>query len=232
MNEFEFIKMPVEFARLFQVNMESIGVHFKSLPSKAINNKAFYSLAKITFPSESAEEFDFSVILKKNGWHGVRDQMTSQYLHFAKYGKYAKKLDQTLIHELVDLEEDFSNYSVQGFSRAYLLGFYFKLWQLQGESPVYANEAFSIIKDKKFQSLFEASANRLAQTDIMILLVLHFRDYLGEQKLRSLIASSKGFTALYNELDSSMKNLFMRNIARYLYSVGDEKMMISILPQR
>ncbi len=232
MEYFEFVTMPVEFARLFQVNMESVGISFKSLPTKAVSNKAFYSLAKMSFPSESGEEFDFSVILKKLGWHGVRDKLANQYLHFAKYNQYSKKLETTLIHDLVDLEEDYSLYSVQGFSRAYLLGFYFKLWELQGENPAYAKEIVSIIRDKNFKSLIEISSNRIAQTDVMILLMLHFKDFLGMEKLKSLISSAKGFLTIYNSLSSENRNLLMRNISRYLLSVGDEKMLTTLLPQR
>ncbi len=222
--------MPVEFTRLYIANMESVGVHFKSLAAKAVNNKSFYHLAKMTFPMEYNGDFDFAVVLKKLGWHGVRDQMTAQYLSYAQSGQFKKDYDIRLIHELTDLEETFSNYRMQGFSRVYLLGFYFKLWQITGEDPLYANEVFAKLKDKKFTSLLQISSSRTEFLDILLILMLHFQEFLGLPKLSSHIANGKAFREIFAELKDPQKKQLTQNLSYYTMSIGDENFLFKPLP--
>ena len=115
-------------------------------------------------------------------------------------------------------ERKVSPYSVNGFSRAYLFGYYLKMARIHTNSSEEFN--FLNISDEVINVL-SYTKSRVIKIDWLLMMVIHFNFFLGNKVLVTELKKDTKFDVLYDSLSEEEKTLFLENMLAYGASIDD-----------
>lgn len=145
--------------------------------------------------------------------------MTNAYVDYALTGRFPTKPDVYNMTSIIDLEEELKPFTVGGYSRGFLLGFYLKMARIKLEK---AGKEFNPI-NSDIVKILKLSKIKIIKVDWLILNIFHFEGFLGRESLLTAIDGEIGFEKLYNKLSEDQKTTMMGNLLSYGSSVGDEE---------
>lgn len=222
------IKMPDYFTRLLRGNMQPagdlfrfLGVYFQDCSS--LNALTLYSFADI----DPQARIDF--FIKNLGWHGLRNRLTSLFLHYAEFGYFPTTTFPERVEPLVKLEELYKNSCVANFSRVFLLAFYLELIPYDENHP--KDHAVAIPNLKVVEELFPLfsrfSKSKVVKLDIIILIVLHLISFLGREEVEKALAKGLSYHDILKKITPVQNELLVANMLNYGASVGEEEIFCS-----
>jgi hypothetical protein len=149
--------------------------------------------------------------------------MTNVYVDYALTGEFPTRPNIHNIASIIDLEEEVKSYTVAGFSRGFLLGFYLRMAEIQMEQQ---GRDFAIVTDELID-IFKKSKIKIVKLDWLLLSLYHLEGYLGRELLLDEIDKGIKFEKLYKKLTEEQKSVMMGNLLSYGYSIGDHEIFYS-----
>jgi hypothetical protein len=218
-----FVKLPQEFLTLLKSNLaltHSTETIYELLHSRP----ALHLILKKAFA-----EFDDGRGLDKTmralGWANFRERLGSIYLYKSIYGDYPQKTDMGLVEEIRHFEQRFSEHSIHGFSRLYMLGFYLKLANIDLQNR--ANNHLTEIKvPEEVSFVLKLSQGRSDKIDWLILSILHFIHFLGPELLINSLVSGKKFNDLYDLVNENDRKIMEQNLLAYAASINEGEIFL------
>lgn len=215
-DNFPVINLPDYLTVILQSNMQVSGQNFEGLKKFIYSRPPLLVLVKKVF-RDLGSNVDVGNIIKSLGWIGFRNRIVNAILEYELKGNFQDALDTSLIIDLVNLEEDLKSYEVSGYSRGFLLAFYLKMIEINREK--HNKSPFAL--DLNFIPYFEFSNSRFPKIDWSYLMIVHFGEFLGEDKLKQKLVTKIGFDQIYSELREEHKITFAENMLSYGCSVGE-----------
>jgi hypothetical protein len=213
--ELAYIDLPDYFTRLLCSNMQNGEDNFKNLASYINSNPGFKGLVKRSF-LDVDEKGRIETIVKSLGWFGFRNRMSALFLEYQLNGQFPIKPNLELCHELVALEEKVKSQTVEGFSRAFLLGFYWKLHRYKDNNQFV--DSFNWIE---IQDLLKHSKAKVIKIDWLLFSILHLQNFLGKEVVREALKGSADYKDLYESLDEKQKRIYIQNSLSYGASINE-----------
>lgn len=210
--------LPLEFVSLLK----------ESLPTVTSPDQIFSSIrpneALYTVLGRAFKEFDDGRGLEKTmialGWPSFRERMASIFVSKSIHGIYPNKTSLDDVEDIIQLENRFSDQSVHGYSRVFLLGFYLRLANIQIQRR--ENNRFKeILIPKEVELILNLSQGRTEKIDWLILITLHLIDSLGAQMLTNYLLSGKKFNDLYGLMQADQRKNMMDNLLAYGLSISE-----------
>lgn len=215
--------LPKEFVQLLKMNLSANGA--AQIFDVLRNNRGLMDVLDIAF-----REFNDGRGLEKTmialGWANFRDRFASIYVYKAIHGKYPLKTDMGLVEEIQRFETTYSEMSVSGQSRAFLLGFYLKLAQIRTQE-LEKNKFLELrLPDESIIPVLRISQARAEKIDWMILTTFHISEAIGEKALAGAIMSGKGFDEIYRMMDDESRRIMHDNLLSYGMSIQEPEMFL------
>lgn len=155
-------------------------------------------------------------IVKSLGWYGFRNRLAAVFLEYQLSGRFPLTPNLDLCHELIELEDKVKLHTVEGFSRAFLLGFYWKLHRYKEK-----NEFVETFPWEDLLNVMGKSKARVVKIDWLLLTMAHMYCYMGKEVLREALKGSPDYKDLYNKMDDAQKKQFMMNSLSYGASIHE-----------
>jgi hypothetical protein len=156
------------------------------------------------------------------GWSHFRDRFASLYIFKSIYGHFPQKTDMSLVEDIKNIETLYSDFSIQSYSRLFLLGLYLSLANIEvrhkeGQLNVPLQLPIEVL------DVMRLSQVRSERIDWLILMVWHFISYLGKQQLIARLSSGASFSELYKEISPEEQLHFTQNLLTYGASVQEDE---------
>jgi hypothetical protein len=215
-----FVKMPQEFITLLKSNLSVTPSSPAPIFDVIRPNPALYRVLEVAF-AEFDDGRGIEKLMLALGWPNFRDRMASVFIYKSLFGDYPSKTSMELIEDLKQIEQDFSDHSVHGYSRIFMLGFYFKLANFKIRSrPEFAkNQEINI--DPGIPSILKLSQGRTEKLDWLYLIVIHLVQALGHEKVKKAIGEGRKLEELYAELEREQREQMLHNLLAYGASINE-----------
>ncbi len=215
--------LPAEFVTLLKANLPT------STSSQQIFDVIRPNLSLYSILENGFREFNDGRGLEKTmtalGWSNFRDRMASLYIHKAVFGSFPNKTSMELVEDIKNLESRFSENSVHGFSRIFLLGFYLRLANIQIQNR--ENNQFLEIKiPEEVAPILKISQGKSEKVDWLILIVMHFLYGLGEKIVINSLVNGKSFDELYSMMTPENRKTMMDNLLAYGTSIREPDIFV------
>ncbi len=220
---FPHVVLPKELVQLLKSNQNanSAGPVFEILKS----NRGLYEVLDVAF-----KEFNDGRGLEKTmvalGWANFRDRFASLYIYKAIHGNFPAKTDMGLVEDIQRFENTFSEMSVSGHSRAFLLGFYMKLAQIRTQELEKNKFLEYQLPIELIVSLLRISPARAERIDWVILMIHHFNESIGDKMLANALMSEKTFDQIYALMDDSDQRRMHDNFISYGMSINEPEIFL------
>lgn len=215
--------LPKEFVQLLKMNLtaNSAAQVFEVLRV----NRGLTDVLEIAF-----KEFNDGRGLEKTmialGWENFRDRVASIYIYKAIHGKYPLRTDMGLIEDIRKFESAYTEMSVSGHSRAFLLGFYLRMAQLKIQE-LEKNKFIEVkLPEEVIVPVLRLTTARTEKIDWVILLVYHLGEALGMKSLTSALMAGKGFDDLYAMMPQDDRRLMHDNLLSYGMSIQEPEIFL------
>ncbi len=217
-----FINMPDPFTQLLCLEVKSNSASQYDLEKALIGHKEINLLIKNLF-RDIDPEGSLSKIFSLVGWTAIRNRLTSAYLEYATTGHFPEIANLTLITDLIMLENKLKKFTTPDHSRIFLLGLYSKLTLIRQKK---INDPFSMtsfaLKERHFDFL-KSSKSVSYRIDWLMVHLFLFEQYLGSDRLNTLLISGSRLQSLFALLSDDEKIEMMENLLVYGSSIGDNE---------
>lgn len=215
-----YMNLPDYYTYLLVQNMQSTGGHYKNIRTYVGENTGFLEIIRRFF-SDVDPYGNVDRVIKSLGWHGLRDRLACIYLGYIQNGKYSINFDKNLIRDVQLFEDHFKKYSVQGYSRVFLLGFFLKMYEISNANNNRFVSVESLIDDKVMKKAFELAKAKVIKFDWFTITLLNFKSVLGDDLFLESIERKMTYKQMYEKLTHSEKKSYMRNILSYGASISE-----------
>ena len=174
----------------------------------------------------SFKEFDdgrgVEKVMVSLGWAHFRDRFASLYIFKSIYGHFPQKTDMSLVEDIKNLETLYSDFSIQSFSRLFLLGFYLSLANIEvrhkeGQSNVPLDLPIEVL------DVMRLSQVRSERIDWLILMIWHYISYMGKSQLMQKLMTGASFSDLYQALQPEQQLHLTQNLLTYGASILEDE---------
>lgn len=220
MINFPYVSLPEYYTRLLVSNIQNTTTVNTNLELYINENKELNSLVKRLFRDIDPDGF-LGKILSISGWNGIRNRLAAAFIEHAMSGKFPETANLNLVTDLINVENKLRHFTPPGFNRAFLLAFYAKMSFIDIKKRSDTRELTPlIIKDEhiEFMKLSKAKSVRI---DWLMLQLIQFEHFLGEERLQGLLKSETRYAALFSLLSEEEQAQMMSNFLTYGASIND-----------
>ncbi len=154
------------------------------------------------------------------GWAHFRDRMASVYLFKALHGSFPDKTDMELVEDIRIFENRFSDKSLAGNSRLFLLGLYLRF--LNTYLSMREEGGLEIKVPQGVDRVMTIKQVRTDKPDWLVLLVWHLDLFLGTDELVRLIQINTRWESFYELLTDAQRFQLVSNLLSYGASIQEE----------
>jgi hypothetical protein len=221
MKDLEFALLPDCYTFLLQMNMQTTSKFYSSFKSYIYENKDLHSHIKISC-CDIDELGQVDRIIKAVGWHGLRNRLAHYYLGRLNLIEESQFFEEKNLVEILEIENRFQKFTVDGYSRLFLVGFYLKILINKklsvGEGLLH--DAQSIVFLEKALML---SKSRTIKVDWLVITLLLLAQQLGEDLLLEKLKTKRCFSILWNELEGARRDSLIKGLMSYGASINDDE---------
>jgi hypothetical protein len=221
---FPHVVLPQEFVQLLKTNI-SANASSEPIFSVLRQNRGLYQVLDVAF-----QEFNDGRGLEKTmvalGWSNFRDRFASLYISKAIHGKFPLRTDMGLVEDIQKFESTYSEMSVSGVSRAFLLGFYLKLGQIHTQELEKNKFLEFRIPDDLIIPILKMVPTRAEKLDWLILTIYHLVDALGEKFVVNSILANRTFDEIYMSMNHESRKRMHDNLLSYGMSIQEREFFL------
>ena len=218
---FDYVHMPDEFCTLLKSNMQTTGSGYQFL-RKNLWDKPHFQAILSRACADIKGSLSFERIINSLGWYGLRDRLASTYLYHQEHGYYPDIVLLKNIEDILHFEEEIKNQTLEGYGRHFLYAFYIKmnLYYIKRTNPkgTYHNHLMS----KSSIEVVKSFSRKTIDIDWLCMSIHHFVEYLGEEKLRQVLAEGGSYKELYKLLSEPQRYSINENFLSYASSIRDD----------
>lgn len=215
-----YISLPEQFTRLLVSNIQNATGTNTNLEMYISENSEINALVKKIFRDIDPDGF-LGKILSISGWAGIRNRLTAVYLEYAMTGRFPETANLSLVTDIVNVENKLRHFTPQGFSRAFLLGFYAKMSLIQIKKiDDSINYNPLIIRDEHIEFMKYSKA-KSARIDWLMLELIQFEHFLGSDRMDTLLAAGSRYESMFALLSPSEQKQMIDNFMTYGASIND-----------
>ncbi len=215
-----YVSLPEHFTKLLVSNIQNSTQTNTNLEMYISENTELNALVKKVFRDIDPDGF-LGKILSISGWPGIRNRLASVYIEYAMTGSFPEVANLSLVTDIINIENKLRHFAPQGFSRAFLLGFYAKMSLIQVKK-MEDGAQFSplIIKDEHIEFMKWSKAKSV-RIDWLMLELIQFDHFLGTQRMNTLLQSGSRYDSLFILLSEKEQRQMMENFMTYGSSIND-----------
>ncbi len=218
-----YLKLPLELVDLCKLNMSEASSK-EILYSNTIRRPHVYHILSNAFKQIDDGRGPEKIIVGL-GWINLRDRMGCLYLSKFLFEYYPHHFQMELLEEIKLFEAKYSDFGVDGFSRLFLLGFYMKIHNQKMLMLDLGENSFLEFSDLLIPVL-KLSKVKSEKLDWLLIILQHFLNFLGFEKLKDLISENKKFVQIYEMLSSDERKMMHSNLLAYSSSVFDSEFFL------
>lgn len=215
-----YIDMPDHFVRLLSSNLSNTTTINNNLEMYISENRELNIIIKKIFKDIDPDGF-LGKIISISGWPGIRNRLCSSFLEYSMNGYFPDQANVNLLTDIINLENKLRHFTVSGYSRAFLLGYYAKMTQIRLNQMEEVHQYSPLIIRDEHLDLMKFSKAKSIKIDWLILQIVLFESVLGIDRVKSLLQSEIKFNALFNMLKDDEKEWFVENLLTYGSSISD-----------
>jgi hypothetical protein len=205
--------------------MQSSGKNFSNLQFYISERKGFNLLFRRLFHDIDTSG-NINKVLKSLGWHGVRDRFACLYIEKLINGDFPKNIQTGNCFGILGVEDRLKKYSIEGYSRGFLIAFYFKMASIE-LSIAGDSSGSDLLKIDDVFEVLDLSTSRTIKIDWIIILIQHLIYFLGKDEVLELVRAGGRYEDIYNLLTQDQKELYMNNLLSYGASINEKDIFIS-----
>jgi hypothetical protein len=225
MIKFPAMRLPDHFTSLLRGNVPSISDGWEALDRFAYDtDSALYALVARFF-HDVDPQVRVKEIVKILGWHRFRNQLATIFIYYQQYGSYPDRLEMDLTASLTLFEDKIKDYTLPDSSRAFLLALYLNMSSLSINDG--NEEHVHLIIPERTIALLSHFNRRIDRIDWVLLLLIHFNEFMGEENLMKLLQDGSSYQELYKILAHREKKILMGNMLSYGFSINESDIFIN-----
>lgn len=214
MLSFSFTNLPDTFTSLLQMNMNGKNISFEDVVPTLMKNPGLYKVIQ-NYYLDIDKAGRIPTIIKNIGWDNFRNHIAAMIIHKKKYGEYPSEFDYRLIEPILNYERVLQQYTVSGYSRSFLLGFYFVM-----------NGKHHDFLSKNIFTILQQNNAKTIKLDWLLVTLMHFEEFFDQDELITLINSGITYEEIIEGLETKQKNIMLQSFLGYGSSIGDADMFL------
>lgn len=223
-----YTHLPLPFVQILASNMQAGGKAFQRLRQHFEENPDLKFLltraVKDVDPEARLER-----VINSIGWLGLRDRIAAMYLQRKQLGQYPFIPDINLAKDLNLFEQRTKDYCVDGYGRAYLFAFYFKMTMFEAIETGQQNSVSEEFVTKNILDLLKLAKAKVIHIDWLLIILQHFNLSWGEEVVRQKLQAKASWKDLYSLLNSVQQKNLIENLLAYGASIGETELFVSEL---
>ena len=169
----------------------------------------------------------FEPMLNALGWKGFRDRLSSSYLYHYYHGVFPDEDELENIADVIRFEEELKGIFPEGNSRAFFLGFFLKMCELNSLSSTSSEFKRYLHLSRELKEALLLGDQKVVRPDWLVLSLMHFESFFGKENLLSLLKKENGnFKKLKKHLSQDQLELMVQNFLRYSAGIGEDEVFI------
>lgn len=212
--------LPAEYIALLKVPTAAGG---SGLPLVEMLKKspALHMVMERAFQEFNQHKIGIEKIASTLGWSNFRDRMASAYIFKALHGTFPDKTEMELVQQAIDLEARFSDKSVTGTSRIFMLGMYFRFLNIYISMRDDGTPEVTIPPTvEKILALRNIKTDR---PDWLLLLCWHLESFLGISQLVGHIEGGLSWQQIFQKLNHNQQFHLVSNLLSYGASIQEDE---------
>lgn len=211
--------LPGEYIALLKVPTPASGT---GLPVVDMLRKtpALYLVMERAFQEFNEHKIGLEKIASTLGWSNFRDRMASVYIFKALHGTFPDKTEMELVQQAIDLEARFTDKSVTGTSRIFMLGMYFRFLNIYISMRDDGTPEVTI--PPTVEKILAMRNIKTDRPDWLLLLCWHLESFLGFAQLTSFIDSGLSWPQIYQKLNQNQQFHLVSNLLSYGASIQED----------
>ncbi len=221
-----YISMPERFTRLLVANIQNTAQSNTNLEMYINENPELNAIVKKIFRDIDPDGF-LGKILSISGWAGIRNRLAAVYIEYYLTGKFPETANVSLVTDIINVENKLRHFTPNGFSRAFLLGFYAKLSLIHVKKiNEEGNISPLIIRDEHIEFMKWSKA-KSARIDWLMLQLIQYDHFFGTQRMNTLLQSGSRYESLFALLSANEQKQVIDNFMIYGASINDKDVFLT-----
>ena len=221
-----FVSLPDHYTQLLVSNIQNSTGTNTNLELFITENSELNMLIKKIFTDIDKDGF-IGKVLAISGWIGIRNRLAAVYIEYAITGFFPDVANLSLVNDLVILENKLRHFTSVGYSRSFLLGFYAKMSQIHVRKINNIDDLTPLVIKDEHLDYLKFSKTKSIRIDWLILQLVQFDFFLGQERMTSLLSSGTRYDALFSMLLNEEQKAVIANCLSYGASIGDKDIFVS-----
>ncbi|MCY4643751.1 MAG: hypothetical protein OXB88_03950 [Bacteriovoracales bacterium] len=221
MVQFPNIFVDPHYSYLLSQNLRFSDRSHRFIANYIKQHRGFHRLIVNSFLDvDTNKRIDF--IVKTLGWKSFRDRLASVFIHYTHTNRFPEETNLQLTQDLIQFDMEMETYSSYGYSRSFLLAFYVKLCRIHSRETGlnFREEEWHI--PRSVCGLMKKAKIKMIKIDWALLLLWHFVDYMGRERVEEIIDRGEGFRMLMDLLTDGQRDELYGNLLTYSYGIDDQ----------
>lgn len=219
--KFKSISLPDYFTYLLKIDIYKKGPLIQFLNTYILERPGFHGILLNSFGKETQGK-SLDGIINSIGWYTLRAKIAGLFISYKENGQFPEEIGLTEVDELLIFEEKIKPFTVEGYSRGLLFGFYLKMCQINDQDS-------KIFMDDFVLKLLSMTKIKTVKIDWLLFSLYQFYIGLGEEKLVYLLKSNHPFKKILAELDPDQRRSFFMDGFSYSYSINEKEALTNLV---
>ncbi|WP_155897251.1 hypothetical protein [Bacteriovorax sp. BSW11_IV] len=159
--------------------------------------------------------------IKAQGWKVYISKLASMYIERALRGEYPLNGDVKLTGEIQAFEDHLSSFFIAGHGRAFLLGFYYKMWSIEAARSHISMNGNALTNLDETLVLIKKVRSRVLQIDYLFITLQHLISFIGSDKLGFLLDQGHDLIEIYTHLELNQRKNLVDSLLSYSSSINE-----------
>jgi hypothetical protein len=215
------IKMPEAITQICSLSLKNTKSCHKEIAA-IIKNDSFLSLYIEQSFAEFSQKGGMSTILSSLGWEGFRNRLGEAYLYYARHGQYPKVIAIEQVKYAIEFERRFDFLFSENNGRAFILGLYLKLCEIDLENENEFSEDSFVGVPHHVDAILATGKSKSSHPDWLIITVWSFYNKFGKSRCLDLFKTSKGnLDEIINQVPKNEYGQFICDLIAYGHAIND-----------
>ena len=219
-HHFISVGLPNDLTHLLKVDIHKKGTLVNFLNSYITEKPSLRALV-VKYLTKNKYDDGLEAFFHSTSWYNLRAKIASIYVSYKEEGSWPDEINPSYIDELLLFEEKIKDYSVDGYSRGFLFGFYLKMVQVHSKTE----NSFFPLSILKLLPLTKAKSIKI---DWLLFVLFQFYKLFGEDKLTEKLKMGIPFEKIMDSLTEDQREYFFNEGLNYAYSINDKETLLNL----
>lgn len=209
--------MPEYLLPFLKCNMQSGSENYQNLYNAIYKHQGFRSLFNHAF-QEFDKNLDPKKVVSALGWESFRNRFCSMFVFYLVNEKFPQKTTEVNVAHIIDFENKYRPFSVDGHGRTFLLGLYFTFLDMKNRSDHFKN----FMKSDDLYKILNKSRIRELRIDWLIITIYNLMKYYSVEQIEERINEDESYLNFYREFSEQRQQEVTQSYLAYASSIKDD----------